>query len=108
MAENIELRIVALEVKMDTHQELLHEHKETLHEIRDSLSTIVSRLDKQNGALPHMAESLATLANDFASFKPPMLVEQATLKTKIRVIWTVIGSVGALILGWVAKVLLGN
>lgn len=105
---DITSRIVALEVNQEAIKEGFLEHRESLQRINDNVADIVSRLDRWNGAIPDMAAAISKLNDKFDSFKDSNLIQTATIKTRLKVVWGVLCSVGALVIGVVGKILLGS
>ncbi len=127
MAEDSDLlvRVTTLEVQEGYTKRSLDEQKGMLHEVASKVDDIQKHLARQNGTIPHMAESINLLTKDFRSFKDTysdniiashqitaqtsidnkVLEEVADSKVKIRIIWGVALAICTLVGHLLLKVL---
>lgn len=71
---------------------------------------IKERLDKQNGLLPHMAESIKAMSNVQGQMMKQMneeAVSEASTKVKLGILWAVCAAIGMGVVGYVLKGFLG-
>jgi plasmid maintenance system antidote protein VapI len=84
--------------------------KETVEENRDLTLQIKERLDKQNGLIPHMADSVKSLVDVQQEMMKKLNandIQDAKDGAKMKVLWAAAGTIGAAILGYVLKSVLG-
>jgi hypothetical protein len=92
--ETLDTRMAVVENRMDT-MEI------TTKETHTMVFDIKSRLDRQNGLLPHMAADIANLMEKIENTS----ISDAKTNTKLNVLWSAVGALGsALILAFVAYI----
>jgi hypothetical protein len=101
---NLEVQVAVIENRVDTLETMF---KET----HNAVLSIKERLDKTNGAIPHMAEDIRTMRTeikavaDSLSVKTSDIAEALAIKTsedaknntKLNVLWGVIATLGSAI-----------
>jgi len=111
MSEELDTRVAVLEVKGEVQAEKLDKIEENLKETHSMVFSIKERLDKQNGAIPHMAEKIDKMSEVVYELKEnqsAMQSEQTKDGTKLHIIWGIGGIVGGGILSYAIKLLIGH
>ncbi len=90
MSSEIETRVAVLETKSDYQAEKLDKIEVNLKDTHGMVFSIKERLDKQNGAIPHMAEKIDLVSEVVNELKN----NQTKDSSKLSVIWGVAGAIG--------------
>lgn len=109
--EEVETRVAVLEVRGEMQEEKLNKIEENLKDTHSMVFSIKERLDKQNGAIPHMAEKIDEMSKVVYELKEnqsEIKKEQTKDGTKLHIIWGVAGTIGGAILSYVIKLLIGH
>lgn len=107
---DLETRVAVLETEFNNMEEALKRLDVSQKEHQDITLQIKERLDKQNGLIPHMAESLkavATVQNQMMTKMNEEAVRGAGTKVKLGIMWAVLSAIGMGVLGYVLKGFLG-
>lgn len=103
-------RVSVLEVKIENMEETLKRLDINQKEHAEITLQIKERLDKQNGLIPHMAESVREIADSQKELMKQMnaeAVDDASAKVKLGILWALVGAIGMGLLGYVLKGFLG-
>ncbi len=124
-SDDIYVRLAELEVGHEYMKKSMDDNTITLRKVGDVVDKIESRLDKQNGAIPHMNAAISQLTSDFASFQKYYMEKElaagerrevkaiqdfrddAESKFKIKLIWGALVLVIGAAVTALAKFLLG-
>ncbi len=109
--EEIHTKIAVLEVKSEIHSEKLDKIEENLKDTHSMVFSIKERLDKQNGAIPHMAEKIDVMSevvHELKHSQSQLQKEQTKDGTKLHIIWGIAGTIGGAVLSYVIKLLIGH
>ena len=97
--EQHERRISVLETKVDYLNAHSAAQVEKLDNIDGKVDSIREHLARQNGALPHMADSINELKGKMDSF--------SETRWQAKTMWAIIGVVGTVVIGILIKLLIG-
>lgn len=97
--EQHERRISVLETKVDYLNAHSAAQVEKLDDIDSKVDSIKEHLARQNGALPHMAQSINELKGKMDGF--------SETKWQAKTMWAIIGVVSTVVVGVVIKLLVG-
>lgn len=103
-------RVSILEVKYDNMEDTLKRLDVSQKEHQEITLGIKEKLDKQNGIIPHMAESLRSmheLQNQIMNKMNSNAVGDAKTNIKLGILWAVSAAIGMGFVGYVIKGFLG-
>jgi len=104
----ISARVSILEVKSENVEKTLEKLGANLSENYKVTIQIKERLDKQNGALPHLVDDVQDLkevqSKMFNSLIQHVILD-AENRTKLNILWGVIATIGVAVVGLVIKLL---
>jgi chromosome segregation ATPase len=103
-----EAKIAVLEVEVGHLQTDSHDTKEWLKSIDGKLDGVKERLDKQNGAIPHMTSDVAKLSESVSILHENITkIQLNTNKTELRtkILWGTLATVGAAFIAAIVKLL---
>jgi hemerythrin superfamily protein len=100
-------RMVAVEIKLENVEESLRRFETNLNSNTQATMQIKERLDKQNGAIPHMSEDIKTLMKVLSDHAEQEELDRKTIidrlqkkseeevrnALKIKIMWAVVGFV---------------
>ena len=107
---DIDKRVSVLEIEYKNTREAFERLEKNVETHGDMTRQIKERLDKQNGLIPHMAESVKNLVQVQEDMMKKLNlndIEDAKEGAKMKILWGVGGVIGAAVLGFVLKSLLG-
>lgn len=93
----IDKRVSVLEVEFINMKNSLESLDEALLKNNELTLAIKERIDKQNGILPHMAESVRLMSTKQEKMMERLnenSINNAKYSTKLRVLWGILGAVG--------------
>lgn len=103
-------RVSVLEVEFSNMKESLNKLSTALDKNSEVTFEIKERLDKQNGLIPHMAESVKAMSDRQEEMMDRLneeAVHAASTKVKMKILWAIAGTVGAALLGYLLKGIIG-
>lgn len=103
-------RVSILEVKFENMEEALKRLDVSLADNTGLTLQIKERIDKQNGLIPHMAESVKAMSEIQHQMMAKMndeAVSEASTKVKVKILWAIVAALGTGLLGYVLKGFLG-
>lgn len=106
---DIEAKIAVLEVQVDHLRQDAQARTAWLSSIDSKVDDIKSRLDKQNGTLPHLAEDVRSMSESISKMHEALTAVQTSAqesKIKMAALWGGIGAVLLTLLAVVAKFML--
>jgi hypothetical protein len=79
---DVNIKVAVLESRLDAVEEIAKETHEMVFDIK-------SRLDKQNGLIPHMAEDVKALMSRFET----NAISDAKSNTKLSILWSTLSAI---------------
>lgn len=105
-----EAKIAVLEVEVGHLQNDARETKQWLKSIDGKVDDIKERLDRQNGAIPHMSQDISKLSESVSTLHSAvsnLQVNSSKTETKTMIIWGILTAIGAAVLAAVTRFLIG-
>lgn len=92
---DLEVRVSVLETEISNMEETLKKLDSRLEDNHNLTYDIKSRLDKQNGLIPHMSEDIKTLLTHHESLKE----NQLKVGLRVKILWGIVIALGSSITG---------
>jgi chromosome segregation ATPase len=106
----LDKRVTILEVELKNMSTSLNKLDKIIEENTEITFQIKEKLDKQNGAIPHLSEmikQIATRQEQIADKLNTSIVGTLMYKTKTKVMWGMLAVIGISLTGIVLKSILG-
>lgn len=103
-----EAAIAVLKVEVGHLQTESHDTKEWLKSIDGKVDSIKERLDKQNGAFPHMSQDVVKLSESVSVLHEAVIgmkLSSNKIELKTKVLWGILASIGGALLAGLVKLL---